>query len=399
MNESNENQMGLLALLAHPFRPFFLLTGIYAVVAVFGWIAFLFGGWPIPVGWSPLQWHSHEMLYGFVTAAIGGFMLTAMTNWTGARPLQGFSLLALLLLWLAGRVAMWFAGWLPGWLVAAVDLAFLPVLGIYVARVLIAHKNRRNFVLVAVLALMFIGNLMMQIGFMTGKTGLLQLGQQQGFNLITILIVIIAGRITPAFSTNWLRVHGKNPEAVKTFRVLEILSLASVVLLMVMDWFSLPAQVKGTIILIAGVVNGARLIGWAGWKTVGEPLLWILHLAYLWVVIALLLRGLSAFTDIVGSNVWQHAMGVGGIGTLILGVMTRVAMGHTGRPLKLLRFGLYVYIAITVAAVLRLLAATGAMDYRLGVTFAAVAWVVAFSLFVILYAPVLASPRADGKPG
>lgn len=397
MNETRNNQTP--ALLAHPFRPFFLLTGIYAVVAVFGWVAFLFGGWPIPLGWSPLQWHSHEMLYGFVTAAIGGFMLTAMTNWTGARPLQGFRLLALLLLWLAGRVAMWFAGWLPGWLVAVVDLAFLPVLGIYVARVLIAHNNRRNFVLVAVLALLFAGNLVMQTGFMTGKTGLLQLGQQQGFNLITVLIVIIAGRITPAFSANWLRLHGRNPEAVKIYRGLETLSLASVVLVMAVDWFPLPAQAKGAAALLAGIVNGSRLIGWAGWKTAREPLLWILHLAYLWVVISLLLRGASAFTDIIGPGVWQHALGVGGIATLILGVMTRVAMGHTGRPLKLPRFGLVAYIAIIIAAILRLLAATGAMDYRFGVCLSALAWVVAFSVFVVLYGPVLASPRTDGKPG
>ena len=111
---NSAHSTGVPVLLSHPFRPFFLMAGIYAVVVVFGWVAFLFGGWPIPVGWSPLQWHSHEMLYCFVTAAIAGFVLTAMTNWTGARPLQGAGLLCLLLLWLAGRLAMWFAGWLPG---------------------------------------------------------------------------------------------------------------------------------------------------------------------------------------------------------------------------------------------------------------------------------------------
>lgn len=397
MNEINSKSPSVL--LAHPFRLFFLLTGIYAIVAVFGWVAFLFGGWPIPVGWSPLQWHSHEMLYGFVSAAIAGFMLTAMTNWTGARPLQGTRLLGLAALWLAGRVAMWMAGWLPGWLVAVLDLAFLPVLAIYVGRVLIAYKNRRNFVLVATLALLFFGNLVMHIGFMTGKTVLLQFGQQHGFNLILILIVIIAGRITPAFSANWLRLHNKNPLTIKTFRSLEILSLASVALLMVVDIFPLPIQVKGGVALLAALINGARLIGWSGWTTIREPLLWILHLAYLWVVVALMLRGVSSFNDIVSHSLWQHALGVGGIGTLILGVMTRVAMGHTGRPLKLLRFAVLAYIAIIISTILRLLAATGAMDYRLGVGFSAATWVVAFGLFVALYAPVLTSPRLDGKPG
>lgn len=399
MNTSSNSQTTVTALLAHPFRPFFLLAGIYAVAVVFGWIAFLFGGWPIPVGWSPLQWHSHEMLYGFVTAAIAGFVLTAMTNWTNARPLQGIGLLCLLLLWLAGRLAMWFAGWLPGWLVAVVDLAFLPVLAMYVAHVLIRHNNRRNLVLVAVLTLLFIGNLHMQIGFATGKTGLLQTGQMLGFNIITALIVIIAGRITPAFSINWLRANGKNPGKVKTFRWLEFVSLGSVVLLLVVDWLPLPVRTTGAAALLAGAANGARLVSWAGWNTAREPLLWILHLAYLWVVIALLLRGAGAFTDIIAPTVWQHALGVGGIATLILGVMTRVAYGHTGRPLRLPRFAVFIYIAIIAAAVLRLLAATGALDYRLGVSFSALAWVVAFSLFVVIYGPVLASPRADGRPG
>jgi len=387
------------ALLAHPFRPFFLITGIYAVAVMVGWIAFLFGGMPIPVGWAPVQWHSHEMLYGFVTAATAGFVLTAMTNWTGAQPLQGHKLLALLLLWLVGRLAMWFGGWLPDLLVAVLDLAFLPVLGIYVARVLIAHNNRRNFILVAVLALLFAGNLMMQIGLITQKIGLLYLGQQHGINVITLLMVIIAGRIIPAFSRNWLRLHGDNPEAVKTFRSLEIFSIGSVVLLLVADWFPLPIQVKGVLALLAAAANGLRLVGWVGWKTTREPLLWILHLAYLWVAVALLLRGIAAFAPVISASVWQHAMSVGGMATLILGVMTRVTMGHTGRPLKLLRFALLAYIAIILATVLRLLAATGALDFRLGVSLSALAWIVAFGLFVVLYGPALMSPRADGKPG
>lgn len=389
----------IMAMLGHPFRAFFLATGIYAVVVMLGWIAFLFLGMPIPLGMAPVQWHSHEMLYGFVTAATAGFILTAMTNWTGAQPLQGHKLLALLLLWFVGRLAMWFGGWLPDLLVAVLDLAFLPVLGIYVARVLIAHNNRRNFVLVAVLALLFAGNLMMQIGLITQKIGLLYLGQQHGINVITLLMVIIAGRIIPAFSRNWLRLHGDNPEAVKTFRSLEIFSIGSVVLLLVADWFPLPIQVKGVLALLAAAANGLRLVGWVGWKTTREPLLWILHLAYLWVAVALLLRGIATFAPVISASVWQHAMSVGGMATLILGVMTRVTMGHTGRPLKLLRFALLAYIAIILATVLRLLAATGALDFRLGVSLSALAWIVAFGLFVVLYGPALMSPRADGKPG
>lgn len=399
MNEPLTMHSALPAVLAHPFRIFFLACGLYAIAAVMAWMAFLFGGWPLPIGWSPLQWHSHEMLYGFVTPAIAGFLLTAMTNWTGARPLQGTGLLALALLWLAGRLVMWFAGWLPAWLVAVVDLAFLPALALYAGRVLLRYNNRRNLILIAVLGLLFLGNLFMQLGFVTGRTEWLQLGQQQGFNMITALIVIIAGRITPAFTGNWLRNNGGNPAWVRSWKPIDMLALFSVILLMIADWMSLPAVVTAVLALLAGLCNGIRLFGWAGWRAAREPLLWILHLSYLWVVIALLLRGSSAFIDGIAPTLWQHALGIGGIAALILGVMTRVTMGHTGRPLGLRPFGLWIYIAIIAATILRLMAAAGLSDYRMSVSLSAFFWVLAFSLFIVLYAPLLASPRADGRPG
>ncbi|MCW8193980.1 NnrS family protein [Proteobacteria bacterium 005FR1] len=386
-------------LLAYPFRIFFLLCGGYPVLVVLAWIAFLFGGWPLPLGWAPLQWHSHEMLYGFVTAAVAGFVLTAMSNWTGARPLQGGALLALALLWVAGRAAMWMAGWLPGWLVAAVELVFLPVLGLYVAGVLIRHRNYRNLMLVAIIGLLFAGNLMMHIGFVTGKTGLLQLGQLHGLDVITALIVVIAGRITPAFTGNWLRREGGDPARVKTWPWIEYASLGSIIALLISNWLQAADGVAGVLAIVAGVSNALRLSGWSGWQARREPLLWILHFAYLWVVIALLLRGASTLGAGVAPSLWQHALGLGGIATLILGVMTRVTVGHTGRPLQLLRFGIVIYLAIIAATLLRLLAATALLDYRIGVTLAALSWVLAFGLFTAVYGPVLASPRVDGRPG
>src|SRR5690606_14087469 len=199
-------------LLTYAFRPFFLLAAAYAQLAVLAWLAFLFAGLPLPLGWSPLQWHSHEMLYGFVTAAIAGFLLTAICNWTGASPLSGGRLLGLILLWLAGRIAFWLAGWLPAWLVATVDLLFLPVLTLYVLKVLLAHGNRRNLILVAALSALTLGNVLMHAGFTSGRMDLLKLGQSLGLDVITLLMVVIAGRITPAFSANWLRAQGGNPE-------------------------------------------------------------------------------------------------------------------------------------------------------------------------------------------
>jgi len=387
------------SLLAYGFRPFFLLTGVYASVLILGWMGFLFGGWSLPLGWSPMKWHSHEMLYGLIPAAIAGFLLTAVTNWTGAKPLSDGPLLALVLLWLAGRLALWTASWLPGGVVAALDLAFLPVLALYMARVLVQHGNRRNLILVAVLALLALGNLLMHWGFVTGNTALLQRGEQLGFNLILLIMIIVGGRIIPAFTANWLRGQGKDPERVTRSVWTDRLAIGSVALLLALDAVTAPAALVGVAALAAGGINALRLVQWSGWRTAREPLLWILHLAYFWIALALLLRGLGLFTDLVSDSLWQHTLGVGGMGVLILGVMTRVAMGHTGRPLKLVRFGLVIYLAIIAATLLRLGAALQWLDYRTGVTLSAIAWILAFSLFVVLYWPILSRPRADGRPG
>ncbi len=386
-------------LLAFAFRPFFLLAGAYALVSVLAWMAFLFGGWPLPLGWSPLQWHSHEMLYGFVSAAIAGFLLTAICNWTGNPPLQGGRLLGLILLWLMGRIALWLAGWLPAWLVATVDLLFLPVLTLYVLKVLLAHGNRRNLILVAALSTLTLGNVFMHVGFGGGDIRWLQMGQGLGLDVITLLMVVVAGRITPAFSANWLRAQGGKPEWVTQSAWTARFAIASVVLLLLLSAFSLPPAVEGAAALVAAAINTLRLWQWAGWRVLREPLLWILHLAYGWIVVALWLRGFSGFNDGLLDTVWQHTLALGGIGTLILGVMSRVAVGHTGRPLVLLPFGRLMYLFITAATVLRVAAALQWLDYRLGVTLSAMLWVLAFALFLVLYTPVLVRPRADGRPG
>lgn len=386
------------ALLAHPFRPFFLLVGVYGVLIVLAWMAFLFGGLPLPLGWSPLHWHSHEMIYGLVPAAIAGFLLTAMTNWTGAPPLNNKGLLALVLLWIAGRAVFWFAGSLPTLLVSAVDLAFLPVLALYAGTILVRYKNRRNLVLIAVLTALAVGNLLMHLGFGLGKTPLLKLGQHLGMNIVVLIMVVIAGRITPAFTANWMRIHGGNSEWVRRTPWVSYLALGSVVLLALTDMWA-PAPVIGAIALLAGLSNGVRLFLWSGWRAAREPLLWILHLGYLWIVIGLLLRSAAAFNLGVVDTLWQHALGVGAMGTLILGVMTRVAMGHTGRPLGLKPFGIVIYAAITLAVIVRLLVAAQMMHYSIGINLSALSWILAFALFVVLYWPILSTPRADGRPG
>src|SRR5690606_15825898 len=386
-------------LLAYAFRPFFLLTGLYGLLIVLAWMGFLFGGLPLPLGMNPMQWHAHEMLMGLVPPAIAGFLLTAMCNWTGAPPLQGRGLLALVLLWVAGRVVMWSAGLLPGWLVFAVDMAFLPVLALYAGKVLHHYGNKRNLILVAVLGLLTLTNLLMHIATLNHLTQMGQLAEVLALDLIAVVLVVVAGRITPAFAGNWLRIQGQDPATVKRSDGLDRATLAATMLMIPADLITGVPALGGVVALVAAGLNLARLAGWAGWKTLREPLLWILHLGYLWIPVALLLKGLTPFIDQLLPTAWFHAMGTGAIATLILGVMTRVALGHTGRPLKLPKLALLIYLGISLAALARVLVTLNLVNYRLGLMVSALGWCVAFILFVLLYWPILSSPRADGRPG
>lgn len=384
--------------LSHPFRLFFLLTGLYGLITVIAWISYLFGGLNLPVGWSAIHWHGHEMLFGLATAAIAGFLLTAMCNWTGAAPLQGIGLLGLAAIWLLGRVAMWTAAWWPSGLVALMDLLFLPIMAAYVLRVLLRHGNRKNLVMVAILIALSLANGLMHAGFINLQTHWLVLGEITAFNLITLMMVIIGGRIIPLFTKNWLKNNGRESEDVKSHTAIDALALVTTAALLPADFIAQTPAITGALAGIAAVAHFLRLSGWAGWKARHEPLLWVLHLGYGWIIFALALKSLAAF-GLVAPAAWLHALGVGGMATLILGIMTRVSLGHTGRPLRLPRFAVVIYYAITLAAIVRVAAATQLIEYRTGLFIAAAGWSLAFAVFLIIYWPILNRPRVDGRAG
>ncbi|MBN1379786.1 MAG: NnrS family protein [Gammaproteobacteria bacterium] len=385
-------------LLAFPFRLFFLLGSLYAAVAIVAWIGLLFGHLSLPVGWSAVHWHSHEMLFGLVAAAITGFVLTAVCNWTGVPPISRPGLLGLGLLWLSGRVAMWNAGNLPALLVAIVDVLFLPVVALYLLSILWQQRNTHNYIMAGVIGLLGLTNLCMHVGLAGQNITWLLHGETAALNIITFIMVVIAGRITPAFSANWLRLQGGNPNDVRRSTKLDIWVLSATALMIPLDMTQSIPIVVGVTTLFAALLNGIRLVLWSGWRTAKEPLLWILHIGYAWIVLALLLKGLAIF-GFVAASVWQHALGVGAMGTLILGVMTRVSLGHTGRPLHLPRSGITIYFAILLAAVSRVLTALLLVDYKTGLVLTAIGWTLAFALFILIYWPILSSPRVDGRPG
>lgn len=382
-----------LAVLSYPFRIFFLACGIYAIFIIAAWLAILLGSLNLPLAWTPLYWHSHEMIFGVVTAAICGFLLTAMCNWTGAAPLKGIALFGLISLWVAGRAVMWLSNKLPLELVTVVDAIFLPVVTTYVGYILLRHGNKRNLILVAILTLLSICNFSMHLGAYTNNYYWLWAGETSALGLITLIMVIIAGRIIPLFTINGLRGQGYNVETIKNSSVLSTLAIVSTALLIPINFFTQYPMLIGAIALSAAVMNALRLAQWASFATKHEPLLWILHAGYAWVVIALVLKSMAAFTLWIAPNVWQHALGLGAMSSLILGMMTRVSLGHTGRPLSLPRFGILIYVAISAAAVMRLLVALSWIDFQLGLIITTGAWIIAFGLFTIIYYPILTKPR------
>lgn len=385
-------------LLSYPFRPFFLLTAVFAASAVLVWLDLLFGSGVLRIGVAPVSWHMHEMLFGLIPAAIAGFLLTAMSNWTGSPPPQGWSLLGLIVLWLAGRLAMAFSGVIPAALVAFADLSFLAALAIFVISVLVRHGSRRNYPLAAALAALLVANALMHLEMSGVRAIPYGAGALLGMNLITLFMVVIGGRITPAFSANWLRMHGGSPERVQRSERLDQVALISVAAMIPADWVTGLPWLGALVALVAAIANGVRCWRWSGWLTAREPLLWILHLGYAWIVVALLLKALTPWLG-WPPTVWLHAMGAGAAGTLIIGVMTRVSLGHTGRPLQLPRGAVSMYWAIVLAGVTRILVATPLLDYRLGLSVSGVLWSLAFALFVVFYWTILTRPRVDGRFG
>ncbi|HKL52750.1 MAG TPA: NnrS family protein, partial [Wenzhouxiangellaceae bacterium] len=266
------------------FRPFFSSCALYAIVLMIAWIGVFTFGWTM-AGSQPNNWHAHEMIHGVVAAAIAGFLLTAVPKWTGTRQLHGTFLLLLWLLWLAGRLGFWItdtgAGGTASQIARTVDLAFLPALAVAVGWPILKTGNRRNLLVVAVLAALFATNLMQGFDALSQRANILAL------DLVMVLMIIIGGRIGPAFTRNWLARRGLEAEAVQVHAWLDIAALSLVIGLAIATLVEAPRQVVGTIALVAALANLARLVEWQGWRAWRDPLVWVLHLGYAWIVISL----------------------------------------------------------------------------------------------------------------
>jgi len=380
------------ALFAYGFRPFFLAAGGWGAFGILLWLPLYSGELSLPTQFGALDWHIHEMLYGYVAATVAGFLLTAIPNWTGRLPVSGWPLAGLALLWLAGRAAILLSGTIGGIAAALVDVSFLVTLAAVAGREIVAGKNWRNLRILVVLGVLIVGNVVYHAEVL--RNGAADYGVRIAIAAVIALIMLIGGRIVPSFTNNWLTRNnpGRLPVPFSRFDMATIAASAVALL----AWIAAPAYaVSGTLLLIAGVLQAVRLTRWAGERTLADRLVLVLHIGYAFVPLGFLLIGASTWSDAVPSSAGVHAWSAGAFGLMTLAVMTRATLGHTGQPLAAGPVTQAIYGFVLVAAVLRIVAAfVGSM---LMLEIAGVAWIAGFTCFVLVYGPLLAMRKPAWK--
>ena len=377
------------AILSYGFRPFFLFGALWAAFAVAIWLPILAGAVSLPTAYAPVQWHAHELVFGYVPAIVAGFLLTAVPNWTGRLPVTGTPLLALFAIWMAGRAAIFFSALIGTRLAAVIDLAFLASLAAIVGREIVASEKLNNLKVLVVVGLLFTGNAVFHIEA--------QLGAGEGYGLRTgiaatvTLIMVIGGRIIPSFTRNWLarQAPGSLPAPFDRFDVAAIATGA----IALVAWVLAPVMLV-TVLLSAAVavLHAVRLARWSGYRTVGEPLVLILHVAYAFVPLGFaLVAGSILRPDLLLPSGALHAWTAGAIGLMTLAVMTRASLGHTGQALKASTGIQVIYVAAIVAALARIAASFGIAREPL-LYLSVAGWIMAFAGFVIVYGPLLTKP-------
>ena len=382
-------------ILQHSFRPFFMAAGFWATLAVPFWLMNYVGVLVLPASFDGLLWHQHEMLFGFAGAAIAGFILTAIPNWTGRLPVSGWRLGLLVSFWLAGRLGFLAAASIGPIAAAVLDLSFLTTLVVVIARELISGKNWRNLPVLVLISLFAMGNWLVHFEI-SGIAETAVLGIRLSTFVLAILVAVIGGRIVPSFTRNWLVRSGAVilPEPMSRF---DAIALAALAIFVAAQVFVPDHQLTSYLALLAGGLHGYRLVRWRGWAIFAEPLMWVLHLGYAWLVVALILIGLAGLTDIVPATAAIHALTAGAFGTMILAVMTRASLGHTGRELTATPGTTAIFILITIAAILRV-GASFLNDQSLSaIWISGIAWTAAYGLFTVLYFPVFTQPRVQAR--
>ena len=382
------------ALFDDGFRIFFFLAGLHAALAVALWLPVFLGLLPLPIAVPPTLWHAHEMIYGFAVAGVAGFFLTAVPSWTTTPARRGPALMALAAVWLLGRIAMLAMAWIPAWLAAILDLAFLPALAVAIAGPLWRAGAKRNLALLGVLAALWAADLVMDADFLGFADEAGPRAARVGIDVLLLLITLIGGRIVPAFTTNALRAVDP-AAAARSFPLLDRATIIAMALLAVSEAATGLGVLTGAIACAAAVLSAVRLGFWRGARTLRSPILWALHLGYGWLVLGLALKGATAFLEDLPETAALHALTAGAIATMLVAVMSRAALGHTGRPIKAHGAMIAAYALVSLAAALRVAAPLFPAAFTPMLEAAAAAWTLAFALFLGVYTPILVAPRAD----
>ena len=375
-------------LLSYSFRPFFLGASLWAALGVLLWLPQYFGEFRLPTHLGALDWHVHEMLYGFAAATIAGFLLTAIPNWTGRLPVRGTPLGLLVLLWGAGRIALLTSAKFAV-LAAAIDMAFLLVLAGVAAREIVAGRNWRNLRVLLVLSVLIAGNAVFHAEVLL--RGAADYGIRIGLAAVIMLIVLIGGRIVPSFTNNWLARNnpGRLPAPFSRFDAAVVGASAAALT----GWVVAPVHpVAAVLLIVAGALQLVRLARWAGERATGERLVLVLHVGYMFVPLGFVFIGASAFWSALPPGIGIHAWTAGAIGLMTLAVMTRASLGHTGQVLTATLPTQLIYLCAVVAAAARMAAAFDTSTLLLHVS--ALAWVLAFGGFAAVYGPWLFSRRS-----
>lgn len=380
----------LPAILSYGFRPFFLFGAIYGALTILLWIPMLVGALENRSLMLPVDWHAHEVLFGFLPAIVTGFLLTAIPNWTGRLPVQGYPLLALVILWLVGRVAIWFSAWI-GWpATMVIDCAFLAAVALAAGIEIVAGRNWRNLKVLVPLLVLLSANIFFHVEVLL--YGNVDTSSRLGLAAALVLVMIIGGRIIPSFTRNWLARENPGRLPVPFGRFDNVSVFVSLVALTL--WVVLPENgVTGICLLVAGGFNLVRLLRWAGDRAWRDILVLVLHIAYLFVPLGMMVSGLGAvWPDALPALAGIHVFGVGALGAMMLAVMTRSTLGHTGRELRANPTTIAIYAAIVMATLIRFAAALlpEAMGLLHG---SATLWIAAFLGFAVHYGPMVMRPR------
>lgn len=377
------------AILSYGFRPFFLGAAAWAALAMALWLPMLTGMLVLPTAFDPIAWHAHEFLFGYLGAVVAGFLLTAVPNWTGRLPIVGWPLAGLVGLWLAGRIAVGLSALLPPLVTALADLAFPAALLFVMGREIVAGRNWRNLVLLAMVAVFALANALFHWQALAGPAAQ-GAGLRLGLGAAVMMIALIGGRVVPSFTRNWLvrRGAGRLPRP-----PMQRFDKAALVLLLagLATWVGWPdARASGLLLLAGGVAHLLRLARWAGDRTASEPLVAVLHLGYAFVPLGALTLGAAiAAPATVGMAAAQHLWMAGAVGLMTLAVMTRATLGHTGQDLTAGPGTSAIYAAAVLAALARLAAGLWPDAAQTLHLLSGLAWIAAFGGFALIYGRLL----------